>query len=90
MALRKQMEMAAKAGQVLQNEALTSAFDELRTAYIDAWDKSPSRDTEGRERLWQAVQIIGKVRTHLETLVSDGRLAMDALDDIAKPPSAFR
>lgn len=51
------------------------AFDLLKREYIAAWETTPLRDTEGRERLWQAVQIVGKVENHLISVMANGRVA---------------
>ena len=34
----------------------------------------PARDVDGRERLWQAVNIVGKVKDHLTTILNNGKL----------------
>jgi hypothetical protein len=41
-------------------------------------------DTEGRERLWQAVQIVGKVKGHLNHVLASGRLAAASLNELTK------
>lgn len=76
-----------KAKALLENELLKEAFDVLEAEYIEAWKtngvsmtpadaKIPTRlDAAGRDRLWQAYQIIGKVRGHLERVVTDGKSA---------------
>lgn len=66
---------------LLRDELLTEAFDTLRAEYLAGWEASPARDTDGRERLWLAVQVLGKVRGHLEQVVADGRLASRELTD---------
>lgn len=56
-------------------ERTRDAFGILKREYIAAWETTPLRDTEGRERLWQAVQIIGKVENHLISVMANGRVA---------------
>lgn len=72
---------------LLSNELLREAFDTLESTYIEAWKSNgasmtpqdarmPTRlDAAGRDRLWQAYQVIGKVRAHLEQIVRDGETA---------------
>jgi hypothetical protein len=60
---------------VLELERTQDAFVTLKSEYIKAWEATPLRDTEGRERLWQAVQIIGKAESHLIALVQNGKIA---------------
>ncbi len=47
-----------------------------------AWKTWPAADTAGRERLWQAVNVLGKVRDHLSRVVADGNLAQRELTDL--------
>lgn len=72
------------AERLLADEVLTGAFDGLKAEYLKAWEESRYNDTEGRERLWQAYQIIGKVRTHLELMVGNGSLARKELNALHK------
>jgi Ribonuclease G/E len=75
---------------LLENPVITECFDTLRSDYLKAWEATSARDTDARERLWQAVQIVGKVRTHLNSVVSNGKLAQREIDDAAgKKPKRF-
>ena len=46
------------------------------------------RDTDARERLWQAVNVVGKVQDALRGHVTNGKLAQMQLEAIANniPP----
>lgn len=72
----------ARAERLLSDELLTEAFATIEQTYIDAWKASGARDTDARERLWQAFQIVGKVRSHLLAIATDGKLAQKELDEI--------
>lgn len=69
---------------------LTEAFETLEKAYVDGWRDSQLRDTDGRERLWQAMQIIGLVRKHLEIAVLNGQVGLAAVNEIGRTTSAHR
>jgi len=73
--LDKDIARGKRAEILLQDELLTEAFDTLRAEYIKAWETTGATHTDARERLWQALQIIGKVKTHLHSAVSNGKLA---------------
>ena len=45
-----------------------------------------SVNAAGRERLWQAVNVLGKVKDHLTRVVADGRLAQRQLSDLVHRP----
>ena len=72
------------AERLLADETLTGAFDGLRSEYLKAWEATQARDTDARERLWQAYQIAGKVRTQLAMMASSGKLAQKQIDEIAQ------
>jgi hypothetical protein len=61
-----------------------SVLAELREGLVKAWENTPARDTDGRERYWQAVQIVGKVGSVLRKRVTDGKLAEKQIALIAQ------
>jgi hypothetical protein len=71
-----------RAKELLSNELLQETFTRLEADYIQAWRQMPARDVDGRERLWQAVNIVGKVKDHLTTILNNGKLAQRELDDL--------
>jgi hypothetical protein len=82
-ALNRAIERAARAEALQRDELLTEALDALDRDYVKAWRATHVRDTDARERLWQAVQVVAKVRDHLAHVLAGGRLAQRELDDIA-------
>ena len=64
---------------LLRNELIAQAFDRLKADYIAAWQLTDVRDVMAREKLWQAVNIVGKVREHLGKVVAGGKLAQAEL-----------
>lgn len=89
-ALSRAMALAAHAQTLMEDEILQGAFDELEASYIKAWRGTQARDTDARERLWQAVQVVGKVRDHLANIVAGGKLAKRELEDLAGNFKPFR
>ena len=81
--LNLDQERGVRAEALLRNELLQEAFATLEKRYTDEWRVTKVRDTDARERLWQAVNIVGKVRDHLATLIGNGKLAQRQLDDLA-------
>src|SRR5262249_52258176 len=76
----------AQAQALLRKELLVEAFAGLEADYTAAWRITPARDTDARERLWQAVNVLGKVREHLHRVAADGKLAQREL----QPPARGR
>jgi hypothetical protein len=83
LALNRASERGARAQRLLDDELLKEAFETLDRDYAKAWRETAARDTDARERLWQAVQIVGKVRDHLVTVVNGGKLAQREMNEIA-------
>jgi len=83
-ALTKDAERGLNAERLLGDELLAEAFAALEADYIAAWKATAARDSDARERLWQALQIVGLVKSHLAAIVSSGRLAQRELDDVAR------
>jgi hypothetical protein len=79
----------ARAEALLQDAILQEAFARLEDRYIEEWRVSQFRDTDARERLWQAVNILHKVKDHLAKIVSDGKLAQREIDQLAQKRKRF-
>ena len=68
-----------RAAELLENSLLQEAFKDLKILYIEAWLSTTARDTDARERLWQAAHCLGKVQDHLKQHVINGRIAAEDL-----------
>ncbi|KRQ11927.1 hypothetical protein AOQ73_05835 [Bradyrhizobium pachyrhizi] len=73
-----------RARQLLEEELLVDAFKMLEDAYTLAWRNTKIDDHAGREKLFLAVNVVGKVRDHLQSAVINGKLAQAELDEIAR------
>lgn len=78
---------AAKGGHaeaLLENELLSEAFNTLEENYISAWRATTIDDAASREKLFLAINIVGKVRDHLGAVVANGKLAQAELTELAQ------
>lgn len=82
-ALHTAVGRALRADHLMADELLVEAFDALEQAYIGAWRATTIDDVAGREKLFLAINIIGKVKSHLARVVSDGKLADAELKQLA-------
>lgn len=64
-----------RAQDLLDDDLIKDAFAELERAYMDAWRTTKVDDANGREKLFLAVNIIGKVKQNLLMVAADGKLA---------------
>lgn len=69
---------------LLDNELLAGAFTALEASYISAWRATAIDDSAGREKLFLAINIVGKVRDHLASIVANGKLAQAELKELAQ------
>ena len=81
--LHEETSKAARAQELLDNELLADAFESLEKSYIAAWRVTTIDDTAGREKLFVAINIVGKVRDHLASVLANGRLAEAELKELA-------
>jgi hypothetical protein len=75
---------AVRAEALLDDELLSEAFDTLEGNYIAAWRATTVEDAAGREKLFLAINIVGKVRDHLAGVVANGKLARAELKELAE------
>jgi hypothetical protein len=75
---------ALRAQELLDNELLTEAFRGLEENYTAAWRASTIDDVAAREKLFLAINIVGKVRDHLTAIVANGKLAQAELKGLAQ------
>lgn len=83
-ALTKAAAKATRAQKLLEDDLLAEAFAALETAYIAAWRATKIEDVSAREKLFLAINVVGKVRDHLNTVVADGKLAATELKQLAE------
>lgn len=80
--LGQQQAKGARAYDLLSNDLLKEVFSYLETEYLKAWRNTRVKDTESREKLWQAVHIVNLVQDHLKKFVVDGRIATKDLAQV--------
>jgi hypothetical protein len=80
--LAQQVADGQRAELLLNDPLVKGAFEALERDYNAAWTQTGAKDTDARERLWQAYQIVGKVRTHMLRVMSDGQLAKAEIQEI--------
>lgn len=82
--LRDEQSRGARAATLLESDLLKEAFDNLEAQYLERWRDSKIEDVTGREKLFLAVNVVRKVRGHLQTTAADGKVAAKELDALAQ------
>ena len=75
---------AVRAHELLESDLLDEAFKGLEDSYAAAWRATTIDDVNGREKLFLAINIVGKVRDHLTGVVTNGKLAQAELKELAQ------
>jgi hypothetical protein len=75
---------ALRAQELLDNQLLAEAFKSLEESYASAWRGTTIDDVSSREKLFLAINIVGKVRDHLNAVIANGRLAEAELSELAR------
>ena len=83
-ALQQTAAKAVRAQALLDDELLSEAFTTLEASYTSAWRRTVIDDVAGREKLFLAINVVGKVRDHLSALVANGKLAQAELKELAE------
>lgn len=77
----REMERGRQARLVLDSPLYQEAFSNLRAELLRQWEVSPARDSEGREKLWLAVNLLSKIEAHLSEAMTTGNLAQVQLQE---------
>ncbi|VIO73887.1 hypothetical protein [Bradyrhizobium ivorense] len=73
-----------RARTILEDELVKEGFKALESAYVAAWRSTTIDDVAGREKLFLAINILGKVQHHLSAIIADGKLAEADLRELAQ------
>src|ERR1700753_679977 len=73
-----------RAEDILNSGLLVQSFATLEASYVSAWRATGIDDVNGREKLFLAINIVGKVRDHLGLVVANGKLAEAELKEFAR------
>jgi hypothetical protein len=64
-----------RARECLENEQFNWAFDSIKQELTEAWQKSPARDAEAREKIYLTLQLLTKLKAALTSSLESGQLA---------------
>ena len=74
-----------QAKQVLENKIFIEAIESLKKLYSEALlEKTGAKESDTREKLWIAYNVVGKVEQHLQSILETGKLAEKQLEIFRK------
>lgn len=79
MELTKEEQRGRDADALRANPLFVEAFDTIEREIEQAWKDSPARDEAGREKLWLMLQLLARVKRHVESVSLTGQMARKTL-----------
>ena len=74
-----------EAKQILESKLFQESIETLKKIYSEALlEKTGAKESDTREKLWIAYNVVGKVEQHLQTVIETGELATKQLEDFRK------
>ena len=77
---REDLEKGNKADILLKNAVFIEVFENLEKQFLDAWKSSPLKDSEERERIYCLYQSLQALKSGIENISANGRVAKAQLD----------
>ena len=62
------------AKRLLSDPLFLESFDVLRTELLTRWENSSSNESEAREAIWLGLQLLARVKYHLESVITTGKM----------------
>jgi hypothetical protein len=75
MTIEQNLYNGSRAKEVLENEAFVAAFEAIEQEVLETWKNSPARDSTGREKCWEYLMLLRRVKAHLVSTLETGKLA---------------
>jgi len=79
--LNQELSQANKASQLFEDPLLKESFNKLRNLYSESLFNTGATETETREKLWLAYNVVSKVEQNLLEIIDTGKLASKQLED---------
>lgn len=79
--LLAEQERGRQAAELLEHPLMKEAFSTIRQEFTQAWQNSPARDQEGREKLWQLLKLTDRLESFLTETVTTGKMATMQIEE---------
>lgn len=78
--LIREIDRGQQARIVIDSPIYREAIDGLREQLMAEWRDTTGRDTQGREQLWLAQNLLQRIEEHLKQVMTTGQMAALQLD----------
>ena len=79
--LNQEITQANKAKQLFEEPLLKESFEKLKKLYSESLFNTGATETDAREKLWLAYNVVSKVEQNLFEILDTGKLASKQLED---------
>ena len=79
-----QIRQGKRAEQLLNDPLLKKAFEDLLEIYKQEIFNTKFAESEKRTYLWVAYNLVDKIRGHLQSIMTSGKLSQDEIDNLNK------
>ena len=80
----KQIRQGKQAERLLSDPLLKQAFEDLLELYKQEIFNTKFTENDKRTYLWVAYNLVDKIRGHLQSIMTSGKLTQQELDDLNK------
>ena len=80
----KQIRLGKQAERLLSDPLLKQAFEDLLELYKQEIFNTKFTEDDKRTYLWVAYNLVDKIRGHLQTIMTSGKLTQQELDQLNK------
>ena len=79
-----QIRQGKSAAQLLNDPLLKTAFEDLLEIYKQEIFNTKFTESDKRTYLWVAYNLVDKIRGHLQSIMTSGKLSQDEIDQLNK------
>jgi len=73
--LEERLHDGSRAREILENEQFNASFDAIETEISETWKNSPARDSVAREKCYDYLKLLHKLKAQLVSTLETGKLA---------------
>lgn len=84
MRLEEELQRGQMAEYLMTHPIFVESFDLIEKELMEEWKNSPSRDADGREKLWTMLKLLHRLKSNIQTVAETGKLAEMSLLQKAK------
>ena len=64
---------------VIESPIFIEAFDAIEKELTQAWQDSPARDSEAREKIWLSLKLLNRVKLQMVSVATTGQMAKQSI-----------